>query len=490
MKKNVTQNYRLALLVLTIVGFILRLYMSHIDPFLHIWDERFHALVARNMMDTPWVPVLRNNPLFPADPTNWSQGSIWLHKQPLFMWQMTMSMKLFGATEYAIRYPSVLMGTLMIPMVFQIGKAISNNYRIAFLAAGLFCFSNFHLELVGGIRSMDHNDLCLEFYTLASVWAWVNYEQTKKKYWIVIIGFCAGAAILTKWLIGLFVFLVWGSKILIQIRATSQKAEMLRFLVALLICCLVFLPWQFYISSQFPAEAAFEYAFNRRHITEVIEGHEGGAFFYLSRFPQLLGEGIFLLVFPGLYLLYRSKTRNKDLNLPILIGVLFVFIFLSFIVKNKVISHMYFIAPFLMIYMSYGLDFIIIRLKKKYVITLFLIGTGILSAKPEKIIRDQGRDNVKRNNAIHNTSAFKKLGNHIPDRVKIVGNVPDFVSVMFYNKDIVAYESFSGEQLEVLKKQQDTIAIFSSIDGTPPPQQLLEYPYLHRINIDLKSDTQ
>src|SRR6218665_1384794 len=127
---------------------------------------------------------------------------------------MAVSMKAFGVSEFAARHPNVLMGTLMIPMIFQLIRSLTNNSRIALLAAGLFCCSNFHLELVGGIRSMDHNDLCFEFYVLASVWAWIKYRQTQKKYWLILVGIFSGAAVLTKWLIGLFVFLLWGTKIL------------------------------------------------------------------------------------------------------------------------------------------------------------------------------------------------------------------------------------------------------------------------------------
>jgi 4-amino-4-deoxy-L-arabinose transferase len=220
---NSKDKYLVMLWVLITVGFFVRLYMAHVDPFLHIWDERFHALVARNMMGNPFVPVLRANPVFPADHTNWTQSHIWLHKQPLFMWQMAISMKIFGAAEYAVRYPSVIMGTLMIPMVYQVTKFISNDKRVSLITAGLFCFSNFHVELVGGMRSMDHNDLALEFYVLASIWSLVRYEKTKKKYWIVLIGLCSGAAILTKWLIGLFVFLLLGVKILLQTKKWQER---------------------------------------------------------------------------------------------------------------------------------------------------------------------------------------------------------------------------------------------------------------------------
>lgn len=485
-----TKHFNLPLLLLVVAGFLLRLYISHVDPFLHIWDERFHALVARNMMDSPFIPILRNGALFPADITDWSQGNIWVHKQPLFMWQMALSMKIFGATEYALRYPSVIMGTLMIPMVFDIARLLTGNKKIALYAAGLFCFSNFHVELVGGMRSMDHNDLCFQFYVLASIWAYIRYETGSGKYWILLIGLFSGAAILNKWLIGLFVFLIWSIKIISQILNARllNKAEIFKFIIALFICCLIFMPWQIYISHQFPKEAAWEFEFNRRHLTEVLEGHEGNGLFYLARFPQLFGEGIFLLIFPGIYFYFKSENSNKILSIPILAGVTFVFIFLSFIVKTKVVSHMYFIAPFVMIYMGFSINFINKKVKRSYLITPILIAVCVLSCKPEKIWMDQGADNEQRNNSIYNTSAFKSLKNNLPKNIKIIANVPDFVSAMFYSKNYVVYESFSAEQLEVLKTRKCAIAFFKSIDGKPLPKYMSDYPYSYIIPIDLRSN--
>src|SRR4051812_1318969 len=93
--------------LLTVLGLALRCYMAGLDPFLHEWDECFHALVARNMMDHPLVPMLRKGQLLPYDYQQWVGNTVWLHKQPLFLWQMALSMKLFGVSEFALRLPSI-----------------------------------------------------------------------------------------------------------------------------------------------------------------------------------------------------------------------------------------------------------------------------------------------------------------------------------------------------------------------------------------------
>ncbi|MGN6566647.1 MAG: hypothetical protein ACTHJ0_01775, partial [Flavipsychrobacter sp.] len=52
-----------AIIVLFLAAFILRLFMAHLDPFLHTWDECFHAVVSRNMMGHPLKPMLVANPV-------------------------------------------------------------------------------------------------------------------------------------------------------------------------------------------------------------------------------------------------------------------------------------------------------------------------------------------------------------------------------------------------------------------------------------------
>jgi hypothetical protein len=79
--------------------------------FIFIWDEQYHALVAKNMMEDPFRPMLLKHQLLPIDPTHWISNHLWLHKQPLFMWQMAFAMRVFGVSEWAFRIPDLVMVT-------------------------------------------------------------------------------------------------------------------------------------------------------------------------------------------------------------------------------------------------------------------------------------------------------------------------------------------------------------------------------------------
>ncbi|MEO6901825.1 MAG: hypothetical protein ABI315_01565 [Bacteroidia bacterium] len=74
----------IAFIFLIIGSFGLGYFIANLDPFLVLWDEQYHALVAKNMLINPFKPILYRDTVIPYDYTNWTANHIWLHKQPLF----------------------------------------------------------------------------------------------------------------------------------------------------------------------------------------------------------------------------------------------------------------------------------------------------------------------------------------------------------------------------------------------------------------------
>ncbi|HXO30218.1 MAG TPA: hypothetical protein VOA80_22920, partial [Thermoanaerobaculia bacterium] len=66
-------------------GLVLRMYAG-CDLFLHTWDERYHALVAKHLVEHPLVPTLYDHPVLPYDYRDWRSNHVWLHKPPLALW--------------------------------------------------------------------------------------------------------------------------------------------------------------------------------------------------------------------------------------------------------------------------------------------------------------------------------------------------------------------------------------------------------------------
>lgn len=442
-------------------------------------------------MEDPWVPVLKKVMYADYDPFQWCCNHIWLHKPPLFMWQMALSMKIFGVSEWAMRLPSALMGTIMIVMLYRIALLLTGKKRVALWAALLLALSNFHLYMTAGIRGMDHNDVAHGFYILASFWAYAEYQRQQKWYWVVWIGIFAGAAILVKWLTGLLVFLGWGIQIGVSLlRQGNNSSPVLHFIAALLVCCIVFMPWQWYILSAFPDLALHEYEFNRRHITEVLENNGGGVFYYVEAFPFLLGSGLALLLIPGVWTVCRNNTANSVLYIHFLISIGFVFIFFSFVVKTKVMTYLFCIVPPALIFMASGFEWIREKLRYRWMQYGLAVIITVLTLNPFKIISYVSDDNELRKQRIANTRLYKKLHEELPADVRIVMNVNSYedVDVMFYNPDITAYHWYLDEPgLKKLAAQKIRIAVFENHGNYQLPDYVWNYPYLYVIKKQLYS---
>lgn len=486
-KKNI------ALIILLVIGFALRLTAIFIDPFLHPWDERYHALVARNFMDNPLLPVLRVNPITDNyDPFIWCCNHIWLHKQPLFMWQMAFSMKLFGVSEWAMRLPSAFMGTILIFLTYRIAVLLAKNKTVALLAALMLAFSNFHLQMIAGIHGMDHNDVAHGFYVLASIWALCEYHRENKWQWVILIGVFSGAAILNKWLTGLLVYLIWGAVIVMTIlQKETIRKQLFHLLLSLFFCVLVFLPWQLYILDRFPELANYVYDFNKRHITEALEGHDGDIDYYLGYLKDLAGNYLCYLIPIGILISFSTKEISARLNVGIVSGILFVFLFFSVVVQTKVDTYLFFIVPLVLMYIAWVLNFMIEKTGQNSIVKGTLaIALAYVCLNPIWIKSYLSPRNEERNIRIYNTKIYKELKNILPPGVVTVMNMNEFedIDVMFYNKGITAYHFTMTEQdFEEIKARKLPIAVFKPHGKYKFPKYVEDYPYLHIIDQELRN---
>jgi len=280
---------RRAVLLVVATGGVLRLYAGS-DLYLHTWDETFHALVARNLLLHPLTPTLYDNPVMPYDYTNWSANHVWVHKPPLTLWLMALSLWVGGATELAVRLPSIILSSLATVAIYGVGRCLTEP-RVAFLASILWCTNGDLLDLVGGRAPVDHVDSLMVTLVVVGIWL-AGCHVTRRTRWALVgLGCCTGLALLTKWLVALLipgVWLVWAAKRLRPLPLVTS------LVVVLLLAGLIALPWQLSIAARFPREAAWEQTYNVRHMTEMIEGHREPWFYYLRRLGHPIGPLVYV----------------------------------------------------------------------------------------------------------------------------------------------------------------------------------------------------
>jgi len=478
-------KHKLAIGILFFGGLLLRVFMSHLDPFLHPWDERFHALVAKNMMQHPFIPMLHVNDVLWYDYKNWCGNHIWLHKQPLFLWQMVISMKLFGISEFAIRYPAVLFGALSILLVNRIAYLITENRHIAFIAALLMCFSYFNLQLISGMIGTDQNEVSFDFYVLCSVWAYFEYRLNSKIKWVLLTGFFAGCAVLNKWLPGMLIFAGWGLILLLNIRKEFFWRNAMHFVLALIVCVVIFLPWQLYTFHSFPKEAAWEMKYNTRHLSEAIEGHVGTNYYYLDRFKDYFGMYIGWLLPIGLFcVVLLSKYRNHR---SLVLAVIFLgpFVFYSFIVQTKM-------SCYFMICAAYGYIIVAIAIyhliNNQKIFRFVYIPVAIAVFYTILDLPEITNEHDPKNHSLYydswhtmtyNSQLYKHMKDYLPNNVTTVLNARDAVDVMFYNKDIDAYDHMlNEEELKKLTKPHTGVAVFIHGEKNYIPKYVSTYDSL------------
>ena len=332
-------RYRYAIALLILCGLILRIYVSA-DLYLHPWDERYHALVAKNLIKHPFKPTLYDNPVLPYDYEAWGGNHIWLHKQPLPLWTMALSMRMFGINEISLRLPSILLSTIGILLTFSIGRYIFNR-KVGYFAAFLYSINGLIIELTGGRIATDHIDIFFLFFIELAIFLIIQYIQKKKTLFNILAGISLGAAVLSKWLPALIVVPIW-LLLIIDSKRFKTKTIIFQFTILLFTCILIFLPWQIYIFKVFPTEARWEAGFNFRHITEVLDKQTGPFYYYLNKIRINYGELIYL---PLMWFLWKNlrNLQNKK-ELAVTIWFLIPFLFFSF-VKTKMQAYILFTSP-------------------------------------------------------------------------------------------------------------------------------------------------
>lgn len=466
------------LFFLLLGAFCIRFLMISFDPFLHDWDERFHALVAKHMMDNPWVPMLRLHPVIPYDYTAWCCNHIWVHKQPLFMWQMALSMKVFGVNEVAMRLPSAILGAIAPLFVYRVGLLWLHDKKVAYVAALLFALSYYQLELTSGYFSLDHNDLVYGFYVLASIWAYLEYRSQLDKplKWLLLLGLFVGCAVLNKWLTGLLVFAGWGTMLLVNKTERTQFRNWWHMGVALLVAVVVFLPWQIYTAMAFPMETAWEQHFNYLHIIEPLDGHVGNAFFHLVFMDTHYGGFLLPFLVLGIYFTLAKGWLKRPFTIEMLVMFLLIYLFFSQ-VATKMPAFTFVVAPISFILMAYAMIQIGNWLPQKVpkygrlIGNILVLAVIVVGFRPWTIAKHRSPKNEGRNSKIHNAQIFKEVGLALPGEY-LVFNCKSYedIDMMFYT-DLNAHSWWTEEEvMDSLLDAGHKIAVFRShtIQGLPP----------------------
>lgn len=279
-------------LAVALAAFSIRAYAAS-DRQLHAWDERYHALVAKHLIERPLKPVLYADPVLPYDYTDWYGNHVWLHKPPLALWAQAASMRTFGVREWSMRLPSIVFSSAAVLVTFGVGWLLFSP-RVALLAANFHALSGFHVDLASGRRASDHVDTLLLFLVEAGVLAGLVAARRRLSLAGVCVGVACGLALLTKSLTGLLLLAIWAAVRLLQPDCTSRARVAREVTIAAAVAFVIATPWAYYAMTTFPREFQHESLYAWRHATEALEDHGGPFWQYIKDMPRDFGILIYV----------------------------------------------------------------------------------------------------------------------------------------------------------------------------------------------------
>ncbi len=127
------------------------------------WDEINFAEIAREMVVLEnYLEVYMNYEVFTEKP-------------PLFFWLQAMSMNVLGIGDYAARFPNAVMGIIVLPILFLIGKRTMNTRFGFYWALAFFGSILPHLYFKSGII-----DPVFNFFIFMGLWFLIRYVRNYK----------------------------------------------------------------------------------------------------------------------------------------------------------------------------------------------------------------------------------------------------------------------------------------------------------------------
>lgn len=462
---SLTKRNSLVMFSIWFAAFFFYLAAALLDDFVNIWDERFHALVAKNSMNNPLRPGLYSIPVLGDFTVAWDLTAVWLHKQPLFTWLMALSYKIFGVNYWAGRIPSVVLMSFVCSYGYSVVSRLLNG-RTALIGMVLMLYSYYSLSLVSGRQFIDQNDAMFIGFVALAFFLAIDFVQLGSRKKLLLSAFFTACAILTKWLPGLYAFgflaLVW-----VQGIGQFRFKDLVQYIAIVLT---LVLPWQIFAWFKYPEHYMFELKLNSAHFTKAVEGQVRDWDFHFLQFPNHYGYGILVLAIIGI--VYSFIKKNK-VGRATSILVVFVFAFYT-AAQTRMPSFTYIAMCGVMLLCMFGLQALFdVAKNRKWVLGLIAIGFSYVAFENShtsdlyKHFDRKGPNSHYRNGLVHNKNWFQKQGFTDND---VIFNMPrrTYVELMFYT-DAIAYPFMpskldlakvkaAGMKLHVFKQNTDTAA--------------------------------
>ncbi len=280
-------------------------------------DEPRYAQVAREMLarQDPITPTLGGHP--------------WLEKPVLTYWLMALSMRIFGVQEFAARFPSALLATVVAFLLYGVGRRV-HSPLYGFFSACLFVVNPMSFGFARGATTDMPLSATLAAGLLLLFLALEEPLPRKRSRFFIGACFCFGLAVLAKGLVGILFPLVIGGSYLLLCQKVGMPGTIRRIprdssgpllrgdllkggLVFLLVCGSWYGPIWIEQGKRFVDEFFIQHHLER-YVSERFQ-HPGPVYYYL---PVLL-VGFFPwtpLLLSALWRMLRKREGQLEGDMP------------------------------------------------------------------------------------------------------------------------------------------------------------------------------
>ena len=260
--KNFIQNKPEAACLITLAIFCLLFLFVGLNsyPLVDV-DETRYAVMSRGLIGSgDWSILLLN-------------GVPFTEKPPLYFWMTAFSIKYLGFNEFAVRFPTAILATLIVFFTYYVGKVVISR-RFGMFSA-LILLSTVFFLMLSHVAILDMTFTV--FLTAAIYCGFLTtflYEENKKLYWL---GFyvAMGLAFLAK---GLLAFVIPVGIIGLYRLITKDVKEIFKpvnIIPGFIIFLAIILPWHIHMYQVYGYRFIYDY-FILHHFERLVNAAELG----------------------------------------------------------------------------------------------------------------------------------------------------------------------------------------------------------------------
>jgi 4-amino-4-deoxy-L-arabinose transferase-like glycosyltransferase len=270
---------------------------------------------------------------------NWVQprlnGEPFLETPPLFFWMDAISIKIFGQSNFAAKFPAALAAVAGVMAVFLLARNMGYSGFTALVCGGLLATSAQYWN--NGRKCMTDMLLCA--FIIFAMMAFQRLTESegfrRQKEWFLLFALFLGGALMSKSLIGLAIpasaLFFW---LLIDNLYIGKKFTLSNWVYLFCGAALSFIPvavwlWLLYCAHGYDAVYAVVWTNNFGRFLGSHAEHVEPFYYYLKKLPEQFQPWTILLPFALIFHFIQAKTARNRNSLFMLCWLLIPYILLS-----------------------------------------------------------------------------------------------------------------------------------------------------------------